>query len=994
MSRAMRVATVTAAAVLLLTPNHALAATQPSHLSGRPLLEVASGQAVRVQPTMSARVPLGRVKVWNAFMQDVGATWRAMWDSGTGVPSRLFGKGISTPGAMKSPQVAAQYAIALLNTHIELLAPGNKPTQFVMVSNVLGGGMRSIGFFQFHNGMRVLGGQVSFRFKNDRLFMIGSEAMPKVRARTIPASVSPLKARGAAVSWILDDSAASAIDTDLDGPFVLPLIGNTGVTYRTVMRVTVAAEKPIGQWSVYVDAYTGELVAREQTLRFASGTVRYNVPVRWPGAERQDMLARATSHQIGGATAQSDEQGVVTWAGDAPVSITMRVIGSEVSVKNETGAAAENTVSLAPGGEAIWNSSDDERLDSQLTTFIHTRIARDYVRDLSGGDFDFLRSAQVVNVNIDDSCNAFADGSTINFFMSSADCGNTGRLPDVIYHEYGHVMHAQTLIQGVGAFDGAFSEGLSDYLSATINDDPGMGRGFFHSSSPLRDLDPDNREHKWPDDIGAIHFTGLIFGGAMWDLRKALVAEYGKGAGVALSDQLFFAAVQRATNIPTTYLEVLAADDDNGDLSDGTPNKCMINAVFGVHGLRTVDLDLTPLSVEVPTQEGHRISLQVAGDSTCPGDAVTGASLEWQIRGEPDSGGSLVLSENAGKYETDIPTQAAGTTVRYQIKVEFADGASTMFPNNAGDPWYEFFVGEVVVLYCTDFEDGDPFASGWTHGLTSGDGRDGADDWAWGTPAGTQGSGDPSTANSGDNVIGNDLGGGTYNGLYQPNKINFAMSPVVDTENYSDVRLQYWRWLNVEDAFFDKGTIHANGELAWINFNSDNGDSSSTHHADREWRFHDVPLSSHIKDGSVQVKFQIETDGGLELGGWNIDDFCIVAVTGAVCGDGVKTSSEECDDGAGNSDTTPGACRENCRAARCGDGVVDEAETCDDGNTDPTDECNNSCERGAGFDGGGGDCGCASGPLRSDTGLGGLLLIGLCGFFLFRRRRSRVCSAA
>ena len=49
------------------------------------------------------------------------------------------------------------------------------------------------------------------------------------------------------------------------------------------------------------------------------------------------------------------------------------------------------------------------------------------------------------------------------------------------------------------------------------------------------------------------------------------------------------------------------------------------------------------------------------------------------------------------------------------------------------------------------------------------------------------------------------------------------------------------------------------------------------------------------------------------------------------CGDGVVQEPEECDDGDGNSDTEPDACREDCTAARCGDGVVDSAEHCDDG---------------------------------------------------------------
>jgi cysteine-rich repeat protein len=56
------------------------------------------------------------------------------------------------------------------------------------------------------------------------------------------------------------------------------------------------------------------------------------------------------------------------------------------------------------------------------------------------------------------------------------------------------------------------------------------------------------------------------------------------------------------------------------------------------------------------------------------------------------------------------------------------------------------------------------------------------------------------------------------------------------------------------------------------------------------------------------------------------------------CGDGTLDPEEICDDGDGNSDTAPGACRTDCTPARCGDGVVDPGEDCDG-----TSPCNAAC---------------------------------------------------
>lgn len=71
----------------------------------------------------------------------------------------------------------------------------------------------------------------------------------------------------------------------------------------------------------------------------------------------------------------------------------------------------------------------------------------------------------------------------------------------------------------------------------------------------------------------------------------------------------------------------------------------------------------------------------------------------------------------------------------------------------------------------------------------------------------------------------------------------------------------------------------------------------------------------------------------------------VVFPSDPVCGNSILQEGEECDDGRFNSDTTPGACRKNCRLPFCGDATTDpdNAETCDDGNTDGADGCNAQC---------------------------------------------------
>jgi hypothetical protein len=81
---------------------------------------------------------------------------------------------------------------------------------------------------------------------------------------------------------------------------------------------------------------------------------------------------------------------------------------------------------------------------------------------------------------------------------------------------------------------------------------------------------------------------------------------------------------------------------------------------------------------------------------------------------------------------------------------------------------------------------------------------------------------------------------------------------------------------------------------------------------------------------------------------------CRTSCKNAACGDGVTDPGEQCDQGTSNSDTAPGACRTGCKNASCGDGITDPGEECDDGasNSDSAPgACRTSCKGAACGDG-------------------------------------------
>eukprot|EP01050_Picozoa_sp_SAG11_P015734 SAG11_NODE_2074_length_3858_cov_4.261772_1_plen_772_part_00 len=123
-----------------------------------------------------------------------------------------------------------------------------------------------------------------------------------------------------------------------------------------------------------------------------------------------------------------------------------------------------------------------------------------------------------------------------------------------------------------------------------------------------------------------------------------------------------------------------------------------------------------------------------------------------------------------------------------------------------------------------------------------------------------------------------------------------------------------------------------------------------------------------------------------------------------ICGDGLVTGSEQCDEGGANSERPGAACRTNCMRARCGDGVVDRdgapgwsPEECDEGplnSQTPGASCRLNChsarcgdgvvDRGEECDGTAGcsaDCrqlGPCEYPKRVECGRHGSCYSGLC----------------
>ena len=950
------------AATLLLPLSDARAVSPPDHLHGHEGLELYRPDApIRQQRALSWQATGTTAKALAAVEAELGPVWSRV-DRDTGVLDTLVPRALLVPGSIAEPGVAASFARDFLARHLEALAPGADPGDFVLVTDLRSGDRRDLGFVQHAGGLPVIGGQLSFRFKADRLTAVRSQALPRVQLAPRSAAVDLAAASTSARRWVADDFAAGQLvdARELAGDRqlkIFPLVHSGGVIdYREVVELEVAVDQPPGQWRVWVDARTGEPVARISTLLWAE--LNIEGWVRSPQGPRATFPAQHLQAEVGGELLISDETGLLAPLG--PNTPTLLTLDSPfLEVVNAAGPTLTTNELLSPGVPFLWTSALSSEEDAQLNAYVHTQLVKDYVRAIDPS-FDVPDLDTEVTVNISDTCNAFANGNTINFFLAGGGCENTALLSDVVYHEFGHVVHVLGLIPGVGQFDGALSEGIADYLSATIVGDPSVGRGFFFDDQPLRELDPEGFEWRWPEDRGPVHSEGRIIGGTLWDLRTLLIDKYGEVEGIAITDEIWLQSIRRAVDIPSMYLEALIANDNDGDLQNGTPDVCEINAAFAAHGLYDPPglagavLDTTRL------EDGSlEVSLDVdVSNFGCADSGPPTAVLRWRPRAEsgdlPWPTNEEVMVASGTRLSAAIPRQANYTVVEYQVELDWNNGTSRSQPDNVGDPWYQYFFGEAELIWCSDFAS-DPFAEGW-----SGDPL-----WQWGVPSGA--SGEPDSGHSGDSVLGTVL---DWPGQYPPGVASRVDAPTVDVRGYDRVRLQYRRWLTVEDGFYDQAEIWANGEQAWENFTSTNSfEGANTHHRDSEWRFHDVELTDFIgPEGTVDLAFILQSDGGLEFGGWNLDELCIV---------GHSAVAE----------------------ATCGDGWVDEGEACDDANLEDGDGCSSSCELeddpGAEIDWvpDGRGCGCSTEPDADPRGglalglLGFLSLLGLHGLGLRRRRR-------
>ena len=814
--------------------------------------------------------------------EEVGEGWRLRWDEQRASARFLFG---SHSSALFSPlqnedwEELARMEIDRLNTWFRipdstLVLQSSKP---LLLGNAGTTDKHAVVFSQEVDGISVLEASVSVLFKpNGDLLAVDSSALPDAHALELTPGIDPWTAVAKASQYFREETNLNPSLFSSPSLRIIPFKQGSLILSRLTWEMELRVETnamPVA-YVMYVDAGAGnEGVLRADSLIHnhlgpndisghadAWATPGFSADSNGNPEELFPMKYMKVTSSAGNTETDGNGDFVIPYNGSSNVNVTFEYYGDFANVVNRAGSDYTLTESFAPGvpKSVALNPNRGEKATAQANAYKCVIDFREWTRatDPTDATMDFRVRA---NVNINDNCNAYYDGGSINFYTAGGGCANTA-FSTIVAHEEGH--WANVKYNSGNGGDG-FGEGNSDVFAMYIYDTALVGDGFsnfggIRNGENTRQFCGDNNGGCW----GGVHADGEVLMGALWKVRRNLNNSLGNATGDMVADTLFLAWMNAYNDSKIrTYIEDhwLALDDDDGILDNGTPNFSDIDGGFLEQGFPGVHLELFDIShTPVPDTINETGPYAVIADI----DPVSGTTLASALVSYQVDGGNvqtMPMSPAGGiTWVANIPGQVSPTVVTYFLEVTNTDGNAYRFPRTSD---FQFLIGDKVILYATDFEASSD--EGWTHVMQNVE-----DDWQRQAPAGK--AEDPSTAYSGSKSWGNDLGNGTsWNGKYKSNAKNYLRTPDIDTTGFNRVFVNFARWLAVDNSFNDKAQVRANGTLIWENPN----DAALI---DTSWTIQDLDISPTSADRvDAKIRWSIDVNGSSNFGGWNIDDVTV-----------------------------------------------------------------------------------------------------------------------
>lgn len=633
---------------------------------------------------------------------------QAWIDRSTGMIHRAFGNAQRLPGydriSADNVRAAADAFLKHYRSSIGVDADGLKLRRITRVAE-----RWYVSWTQRHRGMHVLLTEVELRLhENGNVIAFGADVIPEIALEN-QSSMNAQDAWDAAAAGL--DVAPSMRKAQLPDPAVLPLKSPDGVRCRLVYELPVT-EREGTEWLSYVDAADGELLWRRKTTfesgseAFAHGEVTLVHPHEETLTDRGfgDMYVT-----VGGREYVTDKSGRLNLELDSVAVVEANFSGPfcRVNMKDRENGAFSGVAEPDAELDIAWTDENSHRFERIL--FYHTNVNRDYLLNIDP-DFTALDLQMKVDIEMEgDQPNAMTNGREVTFVAAGNPSRRFASSPMVLYHELGHCVNIllyEELGRSKGMVNMTCHEGMADLHACLMTDHPGMGTGVFAGDEGrlMRNLVNDAI---YPDSlVGEPHHDGQVLSGAFWDLRMATSLElvrrlahfskYGTpddpNTGVAFSEW---------------FLETLIADDDDGDLGNGTPHMKEIAQTFARHNIgpdlyMIINFDHEPLASTSDTLQPYLVDFAFE-TMDLPGSGATDVHVEYTLNNDEDTYRAEAWSAGSG-YRAEIPAQPKGTMVSYTIVAkETLTEEKVRFSGSTGA--WQFFVGFETLFEDTFEED-------------------------------------------------------------------------------------------------------------------------------------------------------------------------------------------------------------------------------------------------------------------------------------------------
>jgi hypothetical protein len=519
---------------------------------------------------------------------------RADWNFETGYPSFVYGRAIKLFGAPRTDAeyeaVARQfvdsypalfgYDSAVLNTdgvrHIKLAQIGTTDKTAVNLSQWVG-------------GLPVKNGTLNFLFNSDGAIVgIENKGLADVASLDVVPTIDESAATRIALA-AFDQGHATVVGLEIA---IVPDAKNRAAALAWIVELRAGNESeglPV-QERFSIDAHNGAVLHRENTIctftditGTSNGWVNVGEnPFTGPGSRSlEPSWWMHVLSSVGNTSCDSTGAFDIAYSGSSNQTVTFNFdSGSTYTwVTAKSGADYTKSKIFVPGTPGTIRQSipGTEYATAQLNAAYHGVIFREWIRALDSSD-NIFDIRQHLNVNIKSTCNAYYDGSSTNYYRAGGGCVNTA-YSTVVYHETGHWANDK---YGSGNGGDGFGEGSADTWAMYIIDSPIVGKDFCGSGCNVRS-GTNTRQYCGSCAAGCygeVHSDGEVLMGALWKVRDHLDQTNGDASGDAIADTLFhswYVTYDASTICKSNLSQWLTLDDDDGNLSNGTPHSADIN---------------------------------------------------------------------------------------------------------------------------------------------------------------------------------------------------------------------------------------------------------------------------------------------------------------------------------------------------------------------------------------------------------------------------------